>query len=415
MSKSTLTITPYLRSNYVGKNGKCSIMIRIILNGERIQFSSKLEIETDKWDAAQGKAAGRTAAATELNNALDNIRASLLRIYRELEQRESYVTAEKIRNIFLGYEVREKTLLRLFKSHNEDVEKLVGKGKSKATIQKYNRTYNHVEDFLRLKYKVSDIAFVDINHSFITNFEVYLKTVCNCNDNTTAKFIQFFKRIILIARKNGWIYADPFQDYKISIRQVDRGFLTEQDLEKIIKKEFATKRLEQVRDIFLFSCFTGLAYIDVKNLTETNIQHSFDGNLWINTHRQKTDTTVNVPLLKIPLEIIEKYKGLPEGRILPVLSNQKMNSYLKEIGDLCGIKKNLTFHLARHTFATTVTLSKGVSIETVSKMLGHTNIETTQIYARITNEKIKNEMATLTGKLTSIENTYSSVVQRKTV
>lgn len=355
MSKSTLTIASYLRSNYVGKNGKSSIMIRIILNGERVQFSSKLEIEADKWDSKQGKAMGRSAMAIELNNTLENIKMSILKSYRELEQRESYITAEKLRNVFLGYEIREKTLLTLFKSHNEDVEKLEGISKSKATVQKYKRTYNHLQDFLKCKYKVSDIAFVDIKHAFITDFEVYLKTACHCNANTAAKFVQFFKRIVIIARKNGWMQHDPFQDYKISIKHVDRGYLTEAELERIITKEFAAKRLEQVRDIFVFSCFTGLAYIDAKNLTEDNIQPSCDGSMWLMTKRQKTDTTVNVPLLKIPLQLIDKYKGSYDRKILPVLSNQKMNSYLKEIGDLCGITKNLTFHLARHTFATTIT------------------------------------------------------------
>lgn len=234
MSKSTLTITPYLRSNYVGKNGKSSIMIRIILNGERVQFSSKLEIEVNKWDATQGKVAGRSTTATELNGFLESIKLNLLKIYRDLEQKESYVSAERVRNVFMGCEVREKTLLKLFQSHNQDVEKLIGNGKSKATVQKYKRTYNHLQDFMKSKYNMSDIAFVDIKHVFITDFELYLKTTCHCNDNTTAKFIQFFKRIIIIARKNGWMNTDPFQDYRITIKAVDRGYLTDQDLEKII-------------------------------------------------------------------------------------------------------------------------------------------------------------------------------------
>ena len=240
---------------------------------------------------------------------------------------------------------------------------------------------------------------------FITDFETYLRTVSLCNENTTAKFMQTFRMIVIMAKNNGWIYTDPFMNYKIRLKRVDRGYLTDQEIQKILKKKFPTKRLEQVRDVFIFSCFTGLSYIDIKTLKASEICISFDGKPWIMRHRQKTDTPVNVPLLKIPLAILKKYEGqLPKGELLPVLSNQKLNSYLKEIADLCGINKNITFHLARHTFATTTTLSKGVPIETVSKMLGHTNIETTQIYARITNEKIRKDMSSLEDKLDDIDN-----------
>ena len=235
---------------------------------------------------------------------------------------------------------------------------------------------------------------------FITDFENYLRTESKCNENTTAKFMQTFKMIVIIAKNNGWIYTDPFSNYKIRLKRVDRGYLTDAELQKIMKKKFPTKRLEQVRDVFLFSCYTGLSYVDVKELKAGDIKISFDGKPWIMIHRHKTDTPVNVPLLKIPQMLLQKYEGqLPKGQLLPVLSNQKLNSYLKEIADLCGINKNITFHLARHTFATTTTLAKGVPIETVSKMLGHTNIETTQIYARITNEKIRKDMEALAEEL----------------
>ena len=219
--------------------------------------------------------------------------------------------------------------------------------------------------------------------------------------------MQFFKRIILIARNNGILIGDPFANYKIRLEKVDRGYLTEDEIKIILKKKMVSERLEQVRDVFIFSCFSGLAYVDVANLKEDNIRKSFDGNLWIITKRQKTNTDVNVPLLDIPKMILEKYKGkLPNGKVLPIISNQKLNAYLKEIADVCGVKKNLTFHLARHTFATTTTLAKGVPIETVSKMLGHTNIETTQIYARITNNKISNDMQGLDKKFVGIEKIY---------
>ena len=393
MSASTFKILFYLRKNYLDKEGKACIMIRITLNGDISQFSSKLSIEPESWDTKNNKALGKSTHARQLNSLLEEINRSIRNCYHEIEVRESYVTAEKVRNLFLGFETKQRSLLELFRRHNDDFSKLIGVSKSKSTLEKYQRCYHRLEDFMKSKYRISDIAIKEIKHEFITDFETYLRANSKCNENTTAKFMQTFRRIILIAKNNGWIFVDPFANYKIRLKRVDRGYLTDQEIQRILNKEFSTSRLEQVRDLFIFSCFTGLSYIDVKQLRSKDICLSFDNKPWIMTKRQKTDTPVNVPLLKIPLSILKKYEGsLPNDLLLPVLSNQKMNAYLKEIADLCGIDKNLTFHMARHTFATTTTLSKGIPIETVSKMLGHTNISTTQLYARITNEKIRKDM-----------------------
>ena len=262
-----------------------------------------------------------------MNETLEDIRASLKNHYRDIEVHESFVTVEKIRNAFLGITAKQRTLLELFKKHNEDARKLVGISKTPATLAKYDRCYRRLEEFMKVKYNISDISLKEIGHMFITDFENYLRTESKCNENTTAKFMQTFKMIVIIAK----------------------GYLTDAELQKIMKKKFPTKRLEQVRDVFLFSCYTGLSYVDVKELKASDIRISFDGKPWIMTHRHKTDTPVNVPLLKIPQAILQKYESqLPKGQLLPVLSNQKLNSYLKEIADLCGIKKNITFHLARH-------------------------------------------------------------------
>lgn len=404
MSKSTFRILFYVRKNQVNKEGKSSIMIRLTINGDTSQFSSKLEVEPELWDVKGQKMSGSSLKARQLNSLLDDVRTSLKNHFHDIETHEAYVTAEKVRNAFLGITIRQQTLLGTFRKHNEDVQKLVGISKSAATYAKYDRCMRRLEEFMQAKYRIKDIALKEISHVFITDFETYLRTVSGCNENTTAKFMQTFRMIIIMAKNNGWIFADPFINYKIRLKRVDRGYLTEPEIKKILKKQFTCKRLEQVRDIFIFACFTGLAYIDVRNLTKENIQTSFDGKLWIMTARQKTDTAVTVPLLKVPQAILKKYEGTQlDGRLLPVLSNQKLNSYLKEIGDLCGITKNITFHMARHTFATTMTLAKGVPIETVSKMLGHTNIITTQIYARITNDKIGRDMQVLSGQLGEIE------------
>ena len=400
--KSTFSILFYLKRNGQKSNGKVPIMGRITVNGMAVQFAAKVEITPEYWNVKAGKAIGRHVEVQEANNILESIKATMTKIYRDLQEKESNVTPERIKNIFFGIEVKNQMLLELFKQYNDDIYKLIGISKSTVCYNKHEITRKRLTSFLKEEYHVSDISLKEINHKFITDFEAYMRGVCGCNANTTAKFIQRFKSVVLMARNNGWLHHDPFANYKIKSPKVDRGYLTQEELEAIMQKEFSIKRLEQVRDIFIFACFTGLAYIDVKNLRETNIRVSFDGNLWVMTKRQKTDVQSNIPLLDAPKQILEKYKGaLPNGMVLPVPSNQKMNAYLKEIGELCGIGKNLTFHLARHTFATTTTLAKGVPIETVSKMLGHTNIKTTQIYARITDNKISHDMAVLAQKLVS--------------
>lgn len=331
MKRSTFNILFYVKRNAVKANGKMPIMGRITVNGQAVQFGAKVETSPKLWDTKTGKAIGKTQEVIELNGILDSIRATMTKIYRELQEKETTVTAERIKNIFFDVEIQQQMLLELFQRHNEDVEKLIGISKSKATHQKYEVTRKHLTNFIKEKYNRSDIAIKEIDYIFISDFEVYLLTTAGCNTNTTAKFMQFFKRIVIIAKNNGWIKADPFSNYKIRIKKVDRGYLQQHEIESIIAKKFPTKRLDQVRDIFIFSCFCGLAYIDVKNLRENNIRTSFDDKLWIMGKREKTGVSFTIPLLDIPKRILEKYKGtLPEDRILPVPSNQKMNAYLKE-------------------------------------------------------------------------------------
>lgn len=402
MSKSNLNIRFYLRTNHVNKDGTCAIMVRITVNGERTVFSTKLSADPNSWDADTNSVKGKSKADKELNRTLEDMKSAIRSHYYELERYDALVTAEKVRNAFLGINIRTESLMQLFKEYVDECRSLLGISRTKATVQKYDRCYRRVQEFLKAKYKLSDIPLVEIGHKFITDLECYLRTVSKCNENTTAKFLQTFKMIIIRARNNGYIKGDPFANYKIRLKRVDRGYLTEEELKVLRETPIPSKRVAQVRDVFLFACYTGLAYIDLKLLRAENIRTSFDGNQWIMTHRHKTDTAVNVPILDIPMELIERYRGQSKkGYILPILSNQKMNQYLKDVAKACGIEKNITFHMARHTFATTVTLSQGVPIESVSKMLGHTQIKTTQIYARITNEKISRDMAALAEKMKS--------------
>jgi site-specific recombinase XerD len=408
--KSTFKILFYIKRNAQKKDGTMPVVARITVNGKISQFNTKLYALPELWSVEKGKATGRTKEAVSINNLLEEIKTSIHKVYHELRRKEAGVTSERVRNEFLGINLEQDTLLTLFKKHNDDFLKLVGISKSKATYQKYEVTRKRLSDFLMYKYKIKDIALKEINYSFISYFETYLRSECNCGTNITAKYLQQFKRIVIIAKNNGWIVADPFANFKIRLEKVDRGYLTKEELNTIMGKEFTIKRLEQVRDVFIFSCFTGLAYVDAKNLRQNNISTSFDNETWIMTKRKKTGIASNIPLLEVPKMILNKYKDvLHSGQLLPILSNQKTNSYLKEIADLCGIEKNLTFHLARHTFATTVTLSKGVPIESVSKMLGHTNIRTTQIYARITNEKIGLDMKKLASKLKDSNFSYAQL------
>ncbi len=278
---------------------------------------------------------------------------------------------------------------------------MVGKDFAPATVKRYETTRSHLKEYILFQYKEQDVTLKSVNHEFITGFEHYLKTKHKCNHNTAVKYVRNFRKIINLALKNDWISRDPFRNIHMRMQRVDRDYLTKTELEIMRQKEFKMERLSKVRDIFVFCCFTGLAFSDVKRLSKDHLQESNDGSkrIVIKINRVKTDTPCRIPLMSIPVAIIDKYKDdlycQKHGVLLPLPSNQKMNAYLKEIADQCGINKNLSTHIARHTFATTVTLANGIPIEIVSKMLGHSNIATTEIYARILNASIDKEMSKL--------------------
>lgn len=399
MMKSIFRVVFYLRSNYVNKEGKTSVMLRIYLNNERLSLGSTgISVKSSQWDKEKERIKGRTTEALNTNLQLDNIASGLQSIFRRIEMSD-VVSLERIKSEFLGKKEEIDTLMQLFEKHNGDVAKQVGVSVGKATLQKYNVCKRHFSEFLEKQYKRSDIKLTELTYVVIREFDLYLRTEVGQNPNTATKTMKTFKTITLLGQKMGVLLHDPFMNHRIHIEPVNRGFLTDEEILPIANKDLGISRLELVRDIFIFSCFTGLAYIDVSNLTPDHIVTLGDKQ-WIMTQRQKTSVETNVLLLDIPKAIIAKYGGKTyrNGKLFPMLTNQKTNSYLKEIADICGIKKNLTFHLARHTFAT-MSLSKRVPMESVSKMLGHTNIRTTQIYARITNKKIEHDMEELADKL----------------
>ncbi len=397
--KAIFRVALYLRSNYQNKEGKSSIMIRAYLNNERISLgSSGLFVQADQWDSERGRLKGRSMEALSTNLQLDNIQSALQNIFRRLEMTD-YLSLERIKSEYLGKQEEIDTLVSLFNKHSDNTKKQIGVSIKKAAYEKYEVCKRHFLTFIQKQFGRSDLKLSELTPLVIHDFELYLRSELHLMPNSATKTMKLLKTICLFALRQGLIHHDPFLGLKLKMKPVDRGFLTDEEIMSISCREFTIKRLEVVRDLFLFSCFTGLAYIDLHSLTYDNIV-CLNGQDWLITRRQKTSVSTSILLLDIPKAIIEKYRKVEKtlGKVFPSLSNQKMNAYLKEIADLCGIKKNLTFHLARHTFAT-MSLSKGVPMESVSKMLGHTNIKTTQIYARITNKKIEHDMLELSSKL----------------
>ena len=379
------------------------IYMRITINGERIEFATKRSIHISQWALGAGRMKGNNAEAKSVNTFLLSLRNKVNTIERALLLDGLEITYKAFKEKWFGIEKKNYMLLEIFKQHNDEVALLSGKDFSPTTVKRYTTSLKHTRNFIEWKYKLPDIDINKMNYDFISSYSFYLKSIRNCNHNSAMKYLTNFKKIVLICLKNGWISKDPFINFKLSKHEVERPFLSELELNELASKEFPAKRLNYVRDIFLFSCYTGLAYVDVKKLKRSEIGVGVDGDKWIFTKRQKTDTPSRIPILPVAEALMNKYKDhelcIIYDRVLPVLSNQKMNAYLKEIADLCRITKNLTFHIARHTFATTVTLNNGVPIESVSKMLGHKNIRTTQHYAKILDLKVSEDMKALKDKL----------------
>lgn len=400
---TSINIYFFARKSKVNKHNEAPIYARITIDNERFELGTKRFVRIENWLADAGKVKGSTEAAKSINSFLNALKAKAFDHQRQILQTGKRLTMEEFKNRWYGISTeRSRMLMEIFKQHNEQMKALVNKEFSPLTFERYETSFRHTQEFMKWKYKIDDIDIKGLKYEFITDYEFWLKSVRKCDHNTSMKYLSNFKKIVNICIKNGWLDRDPFVGFKMAKREIERPFLVEDELNRIINKIFLTPRLAQVRDIFVFCCYTGLAYADVEKLTREEITTGIDGEKWIWTSRQKTDSATRVPLLPPALEILDRYKDDPQcvnrGRLLPVLTNQKMNSYLKEIADACGITKKMTFHTARHTFATTVTLTNGVPIETVSKMLGHRNLKTTQHYAKILDKKVSEDMSVLRAK-----------------
>jgi site-specific recombinase XerD len=403
--RQTLSILFYLRRDKKKSEKEIPIYMRITVNGKRAEMAIQRFINPEYWNNVAGIPRGSRNEIKQLNEYLSLQRSKAYQAQKSLIEDGKPVTAVGIRNIVQGISGNQHTLLETFTYHNKLMMEEVGITFSPTTLTRYETTKDHIKTFLKLQYKTDDIFLTQLNHEFATNLEHYFKTVKSCNHNTTSKYIKNLKKVINLALKIDWLGKDPFKNYSATIKPVKREYLTSEELKKIEDKQIDIPRLAQIRDIFIFSCFTGLAYVDVLHLTKDNIVTGIDGEKWIFTKREKTSTKSNIPLLPKALEIIDKYKNDPlcnnMNSLLPVISNQKINAYLKEIAVIAEIKKTLTFHLARHTFATTVTLTNGVPIESVSEMLGHKSLRTTQIYAKVLDKKVSEDMLALKAKLTT--------------
>lgn len=397
---STLCIIRKSRANH---NKEAAIYLRITIDGARAEISTKQFVDPDKWNSAKGRVKGTSETVRTINYSLDNLELKAQQKYNELITRGKLINSINLKNAILGIESRRHTLINIFETHTNEIKAKIDIDFAEATYKKYKTTLKHLRNFVKAYFYVEDLFLSELNHKFITDFELYLKTQCDCHQNGVLKHMQRLRKVIYIALKNDWLEKDPFIRYSIKKAPSNREYLTAEELKAIEDKEFKIERLQIVKDLFLFTCYTGLAFSDMESLTEKNIRKGIDGEIWIFTERKKTNKPSNIPLLPQAKAILNKYQShvvsKNKHKLLPVPSNQKLNAYLKEIADLCGITKNLTVHVGRHTFATTITLSNNVPIETVSKMLGHSDLRTTQIYAKVVEKKVSDDMKALKEKL----------------
>ncbi len=397
----------YLKKGRNSKPSSLPIYVRVTINGQRAEWSVQRTCEPAKWNQQAGRVLGNHEKAKILNQFLDAIQGNIHEIQKEYTLRNERITAEQVRARMLHQsEEKKHSLVEVYQYHNDQFEKLVGAEFSYGTYKKFKSALTSLKAFLQWKFKKDDVYLTEVNNKFITDYEFYLKTIQKLQHNSAMGVIKKLKKIIRQCVANDWLDKDPFRSYKITTKETHRNFLLKDELELLRTKSIAVQRLDQVRDIFLFSCYTGLSYSDVMMLTQKDISIGIDGEQWVFTNRTKTGTASRIPLLPVAKEILDKYAAQPQiassHRLLPKMTNQRLNSYLKEISDICEFNKELTFHCARHTFATTVTLTNGVPIETVGKMLGHKSLRTTQIYAKILDNKVSSDMKKLKEKLMKV-------------
>ena len=382
------------------KSGRVPILMQLTIGQQTCHISTKQNILPEKW--GDGKPIGHTREDQAITAVLEEIRTKAYNKFLQLQGQNINVTPERLKQALLGKDqVQPRGYVEIFDQWVVEYSKMVGITTSKRTLDKYILVRNRLQDYIASQLGVKDISLEEVTPKFLSSFDNYLRVEYNMANNHAMKIRQKLRTIYKVAIDNGWVSKNPFSTVKIHFEPVERDVLTKSELTALIQTDMIFDRLEKMRDVFVFACFTGLAHCDVAGLTKENIITDEAGQVWLKTHRQKTSEMVDIPLLEIPQLIIKKYQGMKElnGKLLPTLTNSCSNLYLKEVAVRCGINKTLTFHMARHTFATTVTLSNGVPIESVAKMLGHRNIRTTQIYAKVIKDKLAEDMNNLATRI----------------
>ena len=397
MARSTFKVLFYVNGSKE-KNGIVPIMGRVTINGSVAQFSCKQTIPKTLWDAKGNRAKGKSAEARDINLALDNIKAQIIKHYQRISDREAYVTAEMVRNAYQGIGSEYETLLGAFDKDNATFQKRVGTDRVKGTYLARVRARNHVAAFIKANYKRSDLSMLELTPDFIKEFAVFLSTDRGLQNGSIWTNCMWLKGVVMRAHFNGLIPRNPFAQFHISPNIKEREYLTEDELKTLMTHEFADSKLSYIRDIFVFASFTALSFVDIKELTTDDIME-VNGEKWIISERHKTKIPFQVKLLDIPLQIIKRYEPFQTDKsVFPNLNYWSICKPLKKMIKECGITKAISFHCSRHGFAT-LALSKGMPIESVSRVLGHTNIVTTQLYAKITTQKIDHDLTMFGDKL----------------
>lgn len=390
----------YLKRNEEKADGTVPILGRIRIGKSMVQFSAKVCVPVSLWDTKSGRAIGKSKVAHTVNTSLNKISIAIHSTYKDLLVKKENVSALEVKNAFQGIASEQDTLVKYYEVHNENYQKSVGVNRAEGTYKRFLTSLGHLKRFMRKKYNIADIPFQALTPSFVADYDYYLRVELGLACGTATNTIVHLRRIIKTAINHGLVRNDPFVDYEYITQAPVPKSLTAEELETLIKAKLSRPNLNFIRDMFLFSSFTGIAFSDMRNLTEKNLSTAEDGVQWVHLKRKKTGAPCHIPLLEIPLQLIEKYKGIAkEGKLFPMISCSKTNIYLKRIAKECNIDKRITFHMARHCYASVVTLSQGVPLETVGELLGHTDWRATRIYAQVSNDKIGEDMQLLNKRL----------------
>lgn len=418
IKRSTFAILFYLNTSKPRKDGTCPIVGRITIDAKSVQFSTKKNLSPSDWDTKKGRAKKERKELVQINKTLDRLEEQVKTHYSKIVEIEGYVTAERVKNALYGIGAKATNLLQLFQEHNEEFEKRVGVNRVYSTYYLYLSVYKYLSNFILSRYQTEDLPLISLNHKFINDYDFYLRVERKMSAHTVLNHIIILKKIIRRSINQGTLKRNPFINFIAETPQRLHRHLTEEEFQKILTTPIASYRYSRTRDWFVFSVFTGVSYADMCALSINNLIEEQDGSTWIKISRQKTGTVCSIKLLSIPLQIIKKYeKERKSDKVFNMINRPSLAVNMKGLAKICGIERDLTYHMSRHTYGTLIGVSQGVPIETVCKLMGHKSIQTTQIYAKITNQKVNEDMKQLftkvSGKYQVAESDITSEVAHK--